>query len=150
MIKVLSEVRRKLQKDFSNMESIKANGRYLTSNRYCESIFGHLKNREETSVRASLEVTIMLTVAKMNDLNGYLKKMTNSAKEKLWKKIDDKTVLQTYRRNRENLKKELREQANTVKDTKRAKKMKTADNKRKREEKKKITAKKPKKIKIQS
>lgn len=148
MRQVLAETRKKLEKDYNNMQSIKATGRYVTSNRFYESIFGHLKNREDTSVKASLDCTAMLTAAKMNDLTSHLKQMKKSRIEEMWEKIEDKSTLENLHRARENLKKSLREQARNIKEAKRAQKKKTAENKRKREEKKKKVAVKPKKIKI--
>jgi hypothetical protein len=148
MIQVLSEVRKKLSKDADNMLSTTVSGSYLTSNRFCESIFGLLKNREEASPKAALESTVMTTVAKMNDLKTFLKKLSKSKKEKLWERINNKALLTEIATARKDLKNNLREQSKSVKDAQKMKKMKTAENKRKREEKKLTVAKKPKKNKI--
>ena len=92
---------------------------------------------EGPSLKATLETTVCLTVAKINDSKTFLKKMTKTRREKMWKQIEDKTTLDRITEAREELKKKLREQAKLSKEAKRAKKKKTAENKRKREEKKK-------------
>lgn len=148
MIQVLSEVRKKLSKDADNMLSTTVSGSYLTSNRFCESIFGLLKNREEASPKAALESTVMTTVAKMNDLKTFLKKLSKSKKEKLWERINNKALLTEIATARKNLKNNLKELSKSVKDAQKMKKMKTAENKRNREKKKLTVAKKPKKNKI--
>jgi hypothetical protein len=130
------------------LQELKEKSRIGRLNCFCESVFGHLKNREMTSAKAALETTVSLTVAKMNDTKSYLKKMSRSKREEMWNAIDDKSTLQKIKTAREDLKKSLREQANASKEAKRAKMKKTAENKRKREEKKKNTSIKPTKMKI--
>ena len=130
------------------MQSTTVSGCYPTSNRFCESTFGLLKNREEASPKAALDTTVLVTVAKMNGLKTYLEKMSTAKKEKLWAEIDDKSSLKDLLVARKNLKKELREQSKLAKETKRAKIQKIAENKRRREVKAAQATPKIKKTKI--
>ena len=77
-----------------------------------------MKNRKEASTKAALDATSSLTVAKMNDLKTYLKKMSESKKEKMWKIIEDGVTLKKLICDRNDLKVSLREQSIQIKEKK--------------------------------
>ena len=148
MLTVLKEVEKKLTKDFEQMKTVTLSGSYVTSNRFCESTFGYLKHREDSSAKSALEATASLTVAKMNDLRSFLKSMPASMKKKMWQNIEEGSTLKELVLARNDLKVTLREESIEIKAKAREEKNKKEERKRLREEKKKLTSTKPKKIKI--
>ncbi|CAG5101452.1 Oidioi.mRNA.OKI2018_I69.YSR.g17102.t1.cds [Oikopleura dioica] len=89
--------------DFNQMNSIHLRGKYETSNRHCERVFGSMKQREITSIGSSFVNIADMTVAQVNNLSVYLKKMSKKKRGELWRKIDSSNDLKTMKEVRKQL-----------------------------------------------
>jgi hypothetical protein len=82
------------------MKTLTLEGRYVTSNRYAESVFGDYKAREIKNTGATQSTLAELTISKMNNTQSFLRAMSNEARSKLWEEIDGKTALTDFKKTR--------------------------------------------------
>ena len=142
-LKGVKELQAKLKKDLHHYEEIKADGQYVCSNRFAESVFGHFKKLEETSTAATIENVAEMTISRMNNAEKFLRNMPQDQREELWKQIEDKKELKLYRSLRKKLSNSVEEFAKAhrkkIADKEATRIIKKEAKKRAREEKENIT-----------
>jgi len=118
------------------MKTLNLEGRYVTSNRYAESVFGDYKARETKNTGATQSTLSELTISKMNNTQSFLRAMSKEAVFKLWEEIGGKTALTDFKKARMKLNENLQASSTKRKDALRKLEAEKAARKQAREDKK--------------
>ncbi|CAG5109716.1 Oidioi.mRNA.OKI2018_I69.chr2.g4219.t1.cds [Oikopleura dioica] len=110
----LTEAKKKLQKDYNQMKSLRLSGKYETSNRFCESVFATLKYKEQTSTGSALANIADQTVVQVNKLGNYLRRMKKKQRDELLDRIDNSNEVKTTLEVRKTLKERFRKKREEI------------------------------------